>query len=267
MFRYIFALFALSVSLPLYAEDSEKPPLTQRQVIEIGISMSIPPWVIKENDSGIELDILHASLDPHVYEIHPVYLPFERAYKLFDTGKINALMNAKANVVKSGYLSEPVVTFQNYAISLVSKHFPEVIPMSFLNDKRVVGFQKAKDLLGDDYSKMTRLNRRYQEVPKQDLQINLLFIRELDFIVMDKSIFGYYWHQASQGGIKNRLAKKRFNQKVTFHPLFAPSPCPFLFREKSVRDDFDRGLARIKANGRYQKILDRYDHLSDLYAE
>lgn len=268
MFRFIYAFFAFlvsSVSLSLHAKDPSTVQSDAPQRFEIGISMSIPPWVIKETDSGIELDILRASLDPERYDIRPVYVPFERAYKLFDDAQLDAVMNAKANVVKSGYLSQAVVTFQNYAISLASKNYPEDISMSFLQDKTVVGFQKAKDFLGKEYAVMARTNRHYQEVPKQDFQINLLFIRELDFIVMDKSIFGYYWYKANQGDRYSRLAKQRFSQKVRFHPLFKPSHYPFLFRDKLVRDDFDRGLSEIKSSGRYQEILDKYDHLSNLY--
>lgn len=267
MYKFYYAFITsivLSFSLSLQAEDHSDSE-NKRPVFEIGISMSIPPWVIKENDSGIELDILRESLGEDKYDIRPVYSPFERAYRLFESGQLDGVMNSKEGVAKQGYLSQPVVTFQNYAISLASKGFPKSIPMSFLYDKSVVGFQKSRQFLGSEYADMAQQNALYQEVPKQALQINLLFIRELDFIVMDKSIFGYYWYQASQNHRNNRVTRKRFDQKVTFHPLFKSSPYPFLFRDKAVRDDFDRGLAKLRASGRYQEIHESYSHLSDLY--
>jgi polar amino acid transport system substrate-binding protein len=267
MCRYLYTAFTFllaSLSFSLQAENSPKI-VDQRQVFEIGISMSIPPWVIKEDDSGIELDILRAALGNDKYDIRPVYLPFERAYRLFDNGDLDAVMNAKENVAKHGFLSDPVVTFQNYAISLSKKGFSEDISMSFLQDKSVVGFQKAKQFLGQEYAEMALTNQRYEEVPKQDLQINLLFIREIDFIVMDKSIFGYFWYRASHENPNLHVAKEKFKQKVTFHPLFKPSAYPFLFKDEQVRNDFNRGLKMIKSDGRYQEIHDRYSHLSDLY--
>ena len=260
-------LFLLVFSAGLWAASPSLDKQTKPKVMEIGISMSIPPWVIKENDQGIELDILRASLDQDVYHIKPVYLPFERAYKLFDAGMLDAVMNATASVASKGYLSEPVVTFQNYAISLAAKNFSTDISMSFLNDKSVAGFQKAKHLLGKEYALMAAKNERYQEVVKQDLQVNLLFIRELYFIVMDKSIFGYHWHQSTQNTDYTPAMSQRFYQEVRFHPLFKPSPYPFLFKDKALRDDFNRGLAAIKADGRYQQVLDNYDYLSDLYKQ
>lgn len=114
---------------------------------------------------------------------------------------------------------------------------------------------------------MALSNSMYEEVPKQDLQINLLFIREVDFIVMDKSIFGYYWYQASKGNESVSSFKNSFKKQVTFHPLFKPSPYPFLFRDKKVRDDFNKGLQKIKLDGRYQAIHESYSHLSDLYKQ
>lgn len=259
-----FTLLLIYFSSSSLAEDSQTV-LNQRQIFEIGISMSIPPWVIKENDSGIELDILRESLGEDKYDIRPVYLPFERAYKLFEGGKLDGVMNSKAELAGAGFLSEPVVVFHNYAISLASKGFPENISMDFLRDKSVVGFQKARHFLGPDYAAMARINPHYQEVPKQDLQINLLFIREVDFIVMDKSIFGYHWYKVNKSLSSKLAAKDFFNKKVTFHSLFEQSPYPFLFKDKQVRDDFNQGLEKIKSNGRYQNIHKSYSHLSDLY--
>lgn len=261
----IFAILLLSGLSQAEPSNTASAHQAKPTILEVGISMSIPPWVIKENDSGIELDILRESLKTQPYQIVPVYLPFERAYKLFETGHLDVVMNAKEGVSDTGYLSQPVVNFQNYAISLAAKNYPVEIPISFLEDKSVVGFQKARHFLGEEYALMAAKNKRYQEVSKQSLQINLLFIREQDFIVMDKSIFGYYWFQATQSKPHSRQAQKRFMQAVRFHPLFPKSPYPFLFKNKQVRDNFDAGLATIKADGRYQAVLDKYDHLSDLY--
>ncbi len=237
----------------------------QARVIEVGISMSIPPWVIKENDSGIELDIIRGALEDKGYRIEPVYLPFERAYKLFDVGQLDVVMNAKPGITRHGFLSDPVVTFQNYAISLTKKAFPKDIGWEHLSTHSVVAFQKAKDLLGPDFKAAVARNKDYQEIAKQELQVNLLFVRELDFVVMDKSIFGYFWKQALQKNQLKAQARKRFEQEVTFHPIFPPSPYPFIFKSEQVKDDFNQGLLELKANGEYQQILDKYNHLRDLY--
>lgn len=251
------------LSTPSFSDSS---PSTNTATLNIGISFAIPPWVITENDSGIELDILKQAFLNTGYTVKPNYLPFALAYSLFDAGKLDGVINAKESALNTGYFSEPVVTFQNVAISLQDKNYPEHIEMSFLVDKSVVAFQKASLLLGDDFKNMILKSSTYQEVAKQSLQINLLMIRNIDFIIMDKSVFGYYWQEAQNDPNLIR-AKSKLDRPVRFHYLFEPTPYRFVFKSEKVRDDFNLGLSKLKKNGGYDDIIKRYSHLNDLYTE
>lgn len=229
------------------------------KTLNIGVSFAIPPWVITETNSGIELDILKETLSPAGYEIQANYLTYSLSNSLFDAGKLDLVLNAKKSILNTGYLSEPVVTFQDVAISLEHKNYPEDISFSFLEDKSVIAFQKASIILGEEFQKMTEKNTMYQEVAKQSLQINLLMISNIDFIVMDKSIFDYYIQQARNNPNLIR-AKSKLNQAVRFHHIFEPTHHRFAFKSEKVRDDFNAGLLRIKNNGVYDEILKRYSH-------
>jgi polar amino acid transport system substrate-binding protein len=233
------------------------------QSLNIGVSISIPPWVIKDQDKGIELDLLRQSFNPEQYCVEPNYLSVSLAFQLFEQGKLDGLLNAGGDV-NQGYLSQPVVTFQNVAVSMQEKAFPKVIDIPFLADKSVVAFQKASRFLGDQFSEMAAKNDQYKEVAEQRLQLNLLFIRDVDFIVLDRSIFGYYWSEALKD---KRLARFRgqFSRPVTMHALFAPTPYPFLFKDEQVRDTFNAGLAALRKSGEYKKILNSYSDLVDIY--
>lgn len=234
--------------------------------LDIGISFAIPPWVIAENNTGIELDILREALKLSGYQIKPNYLSFALSYSLFEAGKLDGILNATKASVKTGFFSEPVVTFQNVAISLKEKNFPADIDMGFISDKSIVAFQKASILLGEDFSRAISGNLRYQEVAKQNLQINLLMIRDIDFIIMEKNIFGYYWQQAQSDPHLIR-AKSKLNRPVQLHYLFKPTNYRFVFATEQIRDDFDRGLKTIKDNGLYDEIFKRYSHLIDLHTK
>lgn len=239
---------------------------SREKILNIGVSFAIPPWVISETDSGIELEILQKALAESGYQIKPNYLSFAMAYSLFEVDKLDGIINAKEEVLKKGFLSEPVVTFQNVAISLKDKNFPEDISISFLQDKSVVAFQKASLLLGSEFENMSKNNSSYQEVSKQSLQINLLMIRDIDFIIMDKSIFGYYWHEAQHD--PNLLqAKTQLDRDVRFHYIFKPTPYRFAFQSKEVRDQFNLGLKKLIDNGEHDAILKKYSHLSKLYRQ
>lgn len=240
--------------------------MVEKQSLSIGVSFSIPPWVIKESDSGIELDILNLAFQDSPYEIELVYAPFAYVHKLFDAERLDGYINAKHNPEKKGYLSETVVTFQNVAISLASKGFPGTFPIDFLQDKQVVAFQKASLLLGTEFERMSQKNPDYQEIAKQSLQINLLYARGIDFIVMDRSIFGYYRNEAIQSD-QGMTSQYDYFKPITIHPIFPSSPYAYRFANESVRDTFDHGLQKLKESGRFDQILKNYDHLSQLKTE
>lgn len=263
--RVLGLIFLILSPLTAVSEQNIKPSAS-KPLLNIGVSFAIPPWVISETDSGVELDILKQALAHSGYDVKPNYLSFALAYSLFESGKLDGVINAKESALKSGYLSDPVVTFQNVAISLKKNNYPENIDISFLHDKSVIAFQKASVLLGDQFQQMTQENAMYQEVAKQSLQINLLMIRNIDFIIMDKSIFGYYWNQAQSDPNLIR-AKAKLNQAVRFHYLFDKNNYRFVFKSEQVKDDFNRGLAKLKEDGDYDKIFRKYEHLNNLYPD
>lgn len=254
----------LVYSTPCFSDNSPSQHTTTT-TLNIGISFAIPPWVITENDSGIELDILKQAFTNTNYKVKPNYLPFALAYSLFEAGKLDGVINAKESALNTGYFSEPVVTFQNVAISLQDKNFPDNIELSFLKDKSVIAFQKASILLGGEFQDMAKKNAMYQEVAKQGLQINLLMIRDIDFIIMDKSIFGYHWQQVQNDPHLIRT-KSKLDRPVRFHYLFEPTHYPFVFKSEKIRDDFNLNLSKMRKNGTYDQIIKRYAHLSNLYS-
>lgn len=247
-------------NIPVAVDTSTKTD--QLATLNVGVSFAIPPWVITENNSGIELDILKEALSPAGYEIKPNYVTYALSHSLFDSGELDVVLNAKKTLLHVGYLSEPVVTFQDVAVSLKDKNYPKNITTSFLKDKSVVAFQKASILLGDEFNEMTKQNDMYQEVAKQSLQVNQLMLNNINFIVMDKSIFHYYLQEAKNNPSLARAIDK-LNQEVRLHYLFEPTHYRFAFKSKKVRDRFNAGLTKIKNNGIYDAIFKRYSHLSN----
>lgn len=223
--------------------------------LRLGISMSIPPWVIREDDSGFKLDVIRKAFEGSGLTIKCVYAPYGRAYDLFESGHVDAIMSPQNPIVDQGFLSQPVVSFHNVAISLKKKGFPKDFGFEFLKDKSVVAFQKANQLLGDDFKRAVEGNPLYEEIGRQHLQLNLLFVREVDFIIMDQSIFGYYWRQAVE---HDYAGDSRFLQSVQYHELFNRSEYRYLFLSQNERDVFDKGLARIKQDGTYDALVDKY---------
>ncbi|WP_051085279.1 hypothetical protein [Hahella ganghwensis] len=67
----------------------------QAKKLIIGISFSIPPYVITEENSGLELEILRESFAVKGYSILPSYLPLARTFINFEDGSLDGVINVK----------------------------------------------------------------------------------------------------------------------------------------------------------------------------
>lgn len=47
--------------------------------VRLGISLSIPPWVVREADSGLKLDIIRKAFEGGGYTVKTVYASYGRA--------------------------------------------------------------------------------------------------------------------------------------------------------------------------------------------
>ncbi len=264
-FKSVALVLALFLSFAALAQETGQVPegqSDQGRQLKLGLSFSIPPWVIREEDSGLKLEIIRKAFEVSGYQIKPVYVPNSRAYKLFEQKQIDAVLSPSTPVTNIGYLSEPVTSFHNVAISLKKKGFPKDIPISFLSDKSVVAFQKAHQFLGAEFGEIAGHNANYEEITQQHLQVNLLFVREVDFIVMDRSVFGYFWKKAVE---QEYPGDERFLQEVQVHELFSKSIYHYLFLEKVVRDQFDLGLKKIREQGVYDQLVKQYAQVFQEY--
>lgn len=246
----------------VHASLKDSAQTVDEKELRLGISMSIPPWVIRESDSGFKLDVIRKAFEGSGLSIKCVYAPYGRAYDLFENGQVDAIMSPQRPIVDLGFLSKPVVSFHNIAVSLKKKGFPKNFELDFLKDKSVVAFQKASQLLGDDFNGAVKDNPLYEEIGRQHLQLNLLFVREVDFIIMDRSIFGYYWRQAVES---DYAGDSRFLQQVQYHELFDSSEYRYLFLSEHERDVFDKGLERIKQDGSYEALVEKYSAMFRKY--
>lgn len=238
------------------------PIVIMADEIKMGISYSIPPYVIKENNTGIELDILHEALSVKGHTVNPKYMPFIRTFQMMQMGLVDGIINVKKGTVEDAFYTDVVITFQNCAISLAKNNFPDFENADFLRDKRVIAFQRAATLLGEDFGKMTKANNQYEEIANQTIQISrLLSDLGVDFIVMDIKIFKHLRKQILINGIAPAHVMKR---KVKYHKFLKPSDYRFAFRSKKIRDDFNEGLRIIKKNGTFAGIFEKYEKQTNM---
>ncbi len=228
--------------------------------LSIGISFSIPPYVIKDAGTGLELEILREAFKVKGYTVTPVFLPLARTFMHFNQGKTDGVLNVKEGFV-DGFYSDEVINFQNCAISLKDNNF-NIDTIEDLADKRIVAFQMASKILGTEFGTMAEQNKDYLEIADQSIQLNLLFKERTDVVVMDKRIFNYFKIRAVEALEQGKLAffqhKDELQKKVQYHCIFPPSRYKFAFITEQIRDDFNLGLRSIKKNGVYDAIFEKY---------
>lgn len=86
------------------------------ETVNVGVSFAIPPYVIQQENSGLELDILRQALARrgHYAVIH--YMPLSRTFRELKDGKLDGIINTKENMLEGVFYSDEVIRFHNCEI-------------------------------------------------------------------------------------------------------------------------------------------------------
>lgn len=239
MRRTAFAVLLLSVVFTVQAAE-----------IKVAVGLSLPPYVIQEKNAGIELDIVSQALAESGATIKPVYLPFSRVPVAFKQGEVDAAITTNENSGIQAAYSDSHVTYQNFAISL-TKNKLTIAKIEDLANHSVVAFQNATQYLGPRYKAMADANKAYSEQAQQVKQNLLLYTGRAEVVVADRNIFRYFNAEAAAQHVD-------VTQPVTYHEIFPPTPYKVAFRNAALRDAFNAALKKMRADGRYDAILKKY---------
>jgi len=92
----------------------------------------------------------------------------------------------------------------------------------------------------------------YREVAEQMKQIDMLFLHRTEVVILDINIFKYLLKHGRAG---------RYTQPFKVHYIFDERQYSAAFKSKEIRDLFDLGINKIRKEGTYQLIVDKYlDH-------
>lgn len=221
------------------------------KTLKVAVGLSIPPYVIQAESRGIEFDILKEILASQGYDMQPVYVPLARTLHLLQTGKVDGTMSTGMTGLPGCY-TDPHITYWNFAITMSDRNL-KIDSVADLYDKRVLSFQNANRYLGNEFRKMAIVNPGYNEIADQSAQNKALFKGRTDVVVADRFIFQWY--------LKDPKVREVIDpaRGVTFHKLFEPSHFSSVFRDDAVCKAFNKGLATMKASGRYDEIVASYN--------
>lgn len=225
------------------------PSNTVIKPIEMLAGLPKPPFIIEENGRGLQLDLIREAFLSVNHQVSFAHAPLGR-----NVSVLNPLNFDGIATLPQGYrhpdifLSKPYVRYENVAITLTDSQL-KIDSFKELTNLDVVAFQNAKKFLGDSYHESIALSTRYREIAAQNQQIDMLFSHRTDVIILDISIFQHF--------LKTHVGGK-YNQAFTVHHIFKPFEYSAGFSSKQYRDLFNQGIAKIKEQGVYQLVLDKY---------
>lgn len=221
--------------------------------LTLATSLSIPPYIIKETESGIQLEIVREALKLKGHTLKKMsYVSNNRVLRMLQLKQVDGVINIPPNVPNAFY-SDMIIEYENVAISLEEKGF-QIKSIADLSDKRITGFQNASKFLGAEFGAMAKANRRYSEVVNQFAQVDQLFRKRTDVVIGDKRIFLYFREQYRNTA--NTVGDASL-PIVTFDVL-PFSPRKAAFHDEALRDDFNEGLQALRESGRYQGLIDSF---------
>lgn len=224
------------------------PSLAAPKELTLAVGLAIPPYNIPETKSGIELDIVREALKNKGYTIKPKYVPFARVKRELKDQTVDGALTINPDSGIEAFYSDQHITCENVVISLKGNKF-NIKDVNDLRGKSVLAFQDATRYLGKDFASMAKQNRKYREISKQQIQINLLYSNRVDTIVLDKNIF--YYHRQRNDMVDT-------SQPIDTWHIFLPTPFSVAFVDEEVMNDFNEGLKQLRKTGRYDEIWEKY---------
>lgn len=217
--------------------------------MRVGLGTDKPPYIFENQARGLEYEVVTGALTAAGLDFRVQHAPPERLERMFLARQIDALTTVTARSNPDAHLSAPYLRYRNMAVALAVRQL-RLETIADLQHYSISAFQRARLLLGEEYYQMTLRNPRYREEARQIARNRLLYSGRVEVAVGDPLIFAYLNEQVAE--------QVDTSQPLTWYPLFPPTDYQMGFQDAETRDRFDAGLARLRASGEYQRILDRY---------
>lgn len=226
--------------------------LSNADKISVAVGVTIPPYVIHDEKTGMEYNIVSRALEICGHEISASFVPFQRMVGMIRTGAVQSAFPVSTTMqLDKVYFSEPHIQYRNVVITLEENNY-SFLDVSALKGLNVAAFKGARKKLGPDYSNAVSTFSHYEEVYDQSEQINLLYFNRADAIVSDINFFDFHLKEIKKkGGID-------VSKRIEVHELFPPSRYSVGFRKKAHRDAFNRALHHLKKSGEYNIIINKF---------
>ncbi len=226
--------------------------MSQSKMVSISAQENYPPYMSQDMvGEGIYVEIATASFKRVGYSVTTYFYPWTRALHMVKMGRHDVVLGTYALEERAGYLkySHPIDTLSGQLIALKTTDFTYTGVASL--EGKSVGVGR-----GYEYIEKFDINVFIRKVVEKDNVKNLekLLIGRIDFILDNKNTIEYY----TQTYFPNRK-----NDIKAIEPFFMSQTAHVGVSRNIKRTDellaaFNKGLALIKADGTYSKIVSQY---------
>jgi len=220
--------------------------------VHIVFGQSLAPFADERSGKGLEIDIIRAALQAGGgHSLRISFVPQARVPLALQAGQCDGAATITPDSGVAAAYSDVYIHYQDFLIAPKGL-FAQPPVLADLAGLRIVAFQRATQYLGPAFAAMARANPRYKEQADQLSQLRMLFGGQTDVIIAERHI---YEHQLQ------RLRASSFREQpfeVEMFALFDKIPYRVGFRDPALRDDFNKGLALLRAQGLLARIEAAY---------
>jgi len=198
--------------------------------------------------TGLEYEIVATAFGAIGVAVKPYVGSNARLAEAIANGVIDGM--APATELGPRYvLSDAYLVYENVALTRAADGL-RLETLADLGRHRVMGFQRAREVLGPAYAAAVAAAPTYREEAAQKRQVLSLIHGRVDVVVGEKRILRHFLREAARSGVAV--------PDMVEHPLFGPRPARAAFRDPVRAEQFNRGLHQIAGSGRLDGILARY---------
>lgn len=201
----------------------------EAKLLKVAAPLHSPPFIDLTKKTGIEMAKIERWAQKLGYRLEWQHFPPKRNRRLVKNGEVDMAIRLTKDPNSDLCYTGPYISFQNVAVYKDAN--VRIQSIDDLSRYSVVAFQNAREALGSQYREAVGRSPFYLEIPDQERQLDILYKRENQVLVIEKTIFHHF---------KDKLYPDRISMTAAIFPVTSYS---LAFRDPKLCQAFDKLIA------------------------